>query len=268
MYIRKSNFFYKQKKLDKLIKLAKTEKYSSTQLVKIFQCNKKTIYRALKHNNLLLPNLGKFKRKYNLKDNFFNKLNPTSAYWLGFIAADGCISKRDSSLAIGLNSVDKCHLEKFLRALGCNGQIHKYDKTNSVKVSIYSKPITDCLTSYGITPNKSLTIERVDVPTHLASHFIRGIYDGDGSLTGTKRTHVQFMIAGNKPFLEYIQGILIKQCNLNCVKIYPLQSKVYKLQYTGIQIFRILDYLYKDSNSCIRLDRKFATYLYYKNKYY
>lgn len=75
------------------------------------------------------------------------------------------------------------------------------------------------------------------------------------------------MIAGNKPFLEQIQNILIKECNLNKVDIYPLQSKAYKLQYTGIQIFRILNFLYENSNPTIKLDRKYKKYLYFKEKF-
>lgn len=34
------------------------------------------------------------KRKYNLNENCFETLTPESAYWIGFIAADGCIKER------------------------------------------------------------------------------------------------------------------------------------------------------------------------------
>ena len=125
----------------------------------------------------------------------------------------------------------------------------------------------NCLLSYGVTPNKSLTIKRVNVPQQSMSHFIRGVYDGDGSISGNKRRNLQLAIAGNKPFLKQIQEILVKECDLNEVGIYPLKSRAYKLQYTGIQIFRILNFIYKNSNSTMRLNRKYEKFLYFKKKY-
>jgi hypothetical protein len=119
----------------------------------------------------------------------------------------------------------------------------------------------------GITPNKSLTISKVSIPYTLAAHFIRGVYDGDGSLSGKDASHIQLSIAGNKPFLEWLQNILIKECRLNKVKIYPLQCKAYKLQYTGPQIFRILDFMYAYSTPETRLDRKYHKYLAFKQKF-
>lgn len=82
-------------------------------------------------------------------------------------------------------------------------------------------------------------------------------------MSGNQPTNVQICIAGNKPFLEWIQTILIKRCKLNKIKIYPLEGKAYRLQYTGNQIFRILDYLYKHSSKDNRLDRKYKKYLEY-----
>ena len=270
MKIRKTNIFYNGHnltKLNKLLELAKTNKYSALKLAKIFNCNRKTILKALAYNNIYLKNLGLFERKYDLNDDFFKELDPTSAYWLGFIAADGNLSNKSNCLTIGLNRSDDNHINKFLEALDCKKKVRYIQSNNSALVEIHSKEVMDCLLSYGITPNKSLTIKNVKVPKHLMSHFIRGVYDGDGSITGYKRTHFQLMIAGNRPFLEQIQQVLVEECNLNKVSIYPLQSKAYRLQYTGIQNFRILDYMYHNSTPNTRLDRKYKKYLYYKKKF-
>ena len=101
------------------------------------------------------------------------------------------------------------------------------------------------------------------------SHFIRGVFDGDGSLSGNKITHIQFQIAGYKPLLRQIQGILVKKCHINKVKIYSLsgQNKASRVQYTGSQIFKILDFLYKNSTSQTRLERKYKKYLLFKKKF-
>jgi len=270
MRIRKDNVFYNgfsQHKIEKLLKLAKTLKYSAPKLAEIFNCSASTIIRTLAYNSIRLPNFGKFKRKYHLNDSFFKELNPVSAYWLGFIAADGTLNRRDNGLKIGLNKSDDVHLKKFINAIGFKGKIHYVKSNNSASVEVYSKDIIKTLLSYGITSNKSLTIREVKTPDHLMSHFIRGVYDGDGSISGYRRTHLQFMIAGNRPFMEQIQEILIKECNLNKTRIYPLKGKAHKVQYTGIQVLKILNFIYKDSNQGIRLDRKYGKFLDLKKKF-
>ena len=136
MKIKKNNVFYNgfsQNKINKLLELAKTKKYSAPQLASIFKCNKKTIFKALAYNDTHLPNLGKFKRKYSLNDNFFKELNPTSAYWLGFIAADGCLYSKTNCLRIGLNKSDDNHLKKFLKAINCDKKLGYTKKARKLR---------------------------------------------------------------------------------------------------------------------------------------
>lgn len=254
-----SKVFNTETKINGVIKLAKTNIYSAPRLAPIFNCDKKTIFRILKANEIILPNLGRFKKRIFSNDDFFINLNPISAYWAGFIAADGTLFDRDKSVTIALNKRDVGHLYKFIQAVKTNAKVGYIKSNNSVHVSIYSKLSFNSLIKLGITPNKSLTIAKVILPSFLMSHFIRGVFDGDGWISGKKVTHIQLGIAGNRPFLQRIQGELIKRCHVNKVEIYPLSgaSKAYKLQYTGSQIFKILDFLYKNSNKEIRLERKY-----------
>lgn len=264
-----SKVFSTKYKIKRLIKLANTNVYSAPHLAKIFNCNKKTIFRILKENKITLPNLGRFKKKIYVNDNFFTNLNSISAYWAGFIAADGILSNRDKNVSIALNKRDTKHLYKFIKAVKSNAQVGFIKNNNSVHVNIYSKLLFYSLIKLGITPNKSLTITHVSVPLSLMPHFIRGVFDGDGWINGRKITHVQFGIAGNRPFLQQIQDTLVKRCNINMVKLYPISvsGKAYKLQYTGTQIFKILDFLYKNSGNQTRLERKFQKMLELKKKF-
>lgn len=256
-----SKVFDSKYKIRRLIKLANTNAYSAPRLAKIFNCNKKTIFRILKENKITLPNLGRFKKKIYVNDNFFTKLNSVSAYWAGFIAADGVLSNRDKNLSIALNKGDIKHLYKFIKAVKSNAHVGCIKSNNSARVNLYSKPLFNSLIKLGITPNKSLSITNVSLPQSLMSHFIRGVFDGDGWINGKRITHVQFGIAGNRPFLHQIQNTLVKRCNVNRVKLYPLPGKAYKLQYTGSQIFKIFDFLYKNSSNRTRLERKYQKML-------
>lgn len=270
MYLRpRSKTFKRKRKLSKLVALANTGKYSAPKLAETFKCNKKTVLQVLRDNNIKLKNLGQFQKKIFCDDSFFDNLTPVSSYWLGFIAADGCLSLRNRSVTIALALRDKGHLQKFKRAIFANSTIFYALPTNSVRISVYSEKVFDRLVNLGVTPNKSLTISKVEVPQNLLSHFVRGVFDGDGSITGKRVTHLQFMIAGNKPFLKNLQENLIKNCDINEVQLYQLsgKGKAFKLQYTGSQVFRILDYLYRDSTPEVRLTRKFEKYLRLKNKF-
>lgn len=264
-----SKIFNNKHKINRLNKLAKTKKYSAPHLAEIFNCNKKTIFKVLQANNVFLPNLGRFKKRIYCNTRFFIKLSPVSAYWAGFIAADGILFNRDKSLTIALNKRDTRHLYKFIKAVKSNAQVGFVKSNHSVHVSICSPPLFSSLVKLGITPNKSLTITYVDLPSSLMSHFVRGVFEGDGWISGRKITHVQFGIAGNKPFLQQIQDVLVKKCHVNRVKLYPLfpRGRVFKLQYTGSQIFRILNFLYKKSSYQTRLDRKYQKMLEFKRKF-
>jgi len=253
-----SKVFNTEDKIKRVIKLARSNIYSAPRLATMFNCDKKTIFRILEANKITLSNLGRFKKRIFTNDNFFIKLNPVSAYWAGFIAADGTLYDREKSVTISLNKRDVGHLYKFIKAVKTNAKVGYIKSNNSVHVGLYSKPLFNSLVKLGITPNKSLTITNVSLPKSLMAHFIRGVFDGDGWVSGEKVTHIQFGIAGNKPFLQRIQDVLINSCGVNKVKLYHLSgdNKAYKIQYTGSQIFKILSFLYKDSNNQFRLTRK------------
>ncbi|MFH0889907.1 MAG: LAGLIDADG family homing endonuclease [Candidatus Aenigmatarchaeota archaeon] len=121
--------FADKKKLRSLIKLAKSNKFSAPQLALVFDCGRNTILGTLHNQGMKLQNMGRFKRKFCCNENCFLNLNPASAYWAGFIAADGSLSERDKSLSIGLMNSDKSHLRKFLESINSNSKIH-YTKSN------------------------------------------------------------------------------------------------------------------------------------------
>lgn len=269
-----AKIFKDKNKLNQLLELAETNKYSVPKLTKIFNCGKTTIFGLFSNRKVHVLNLGRFKKKYKYDEDFFIRLNAISAYWTGFIAADGCLwskNGKDKSLHIGLRQSDIKHLKKFKRAIKTDAKIHYVESNNSVIISIRSEKIFDSLTKLGIEQNKSLRIRKVKISSHLMSHFIRGVCDGDGYFGGNKITHVQFTVVGYKPFLEQIQEILIERCGVKKVKIYPasygIETKASKLQYTGSQIFKILDFLYKNSTEETQLDRKYKKYLALKDQF-
>lgn len=74
-------------------------------------------------------------------------------------------------------------------------KITKHGK-NCWILTLYSSEMADWFISHGCLPNKSLTVQLPDVPLEYFPDFIRGLFDGDGSLSfntklrkGTKYIH-------------------------------------------------------------------------------
>lgn len=181
-------------KLKRLLRLAKTNNYSVPELTKFFHCGKTTIFGVFENYGVHILNLGKFKKKYKCDNGFFAELTSISAYWAGFIAADGCLWSRngkEKSLSIGLKRSDFRHLIKFKKAIDSNSKIRCIESNKSVYISLKSvSRIFDSLIELGIGQNKSLRINKVKIPFRLMPHFIRGVCDGDGYFGGNKITHV------------------------------------------------------------------------------
>ena len=195
---------------------------------------------------------------------FSNIDSKEKAYWLGFLYADGCVHSNSNEISITLK--DRDHLEKFRKAIKSNNKIgESIDKRFSSLPKIYhfsikDKQLKSDLIKWGCVPNKSLTLTKIpNIPRDFVSHFIRGYFDGDGSLhwlNGTKNFRISFV--GTAPFLKDIQKELGLSLSLGQHK--GNQSKYFQVAGRK-QVPMILDYIYKDSDENIRLTRKYKNYL-------
>lgn len=101
--------------------------------------------------------------------------------------ADGYIVKyKNGQHTIGLCALDKEVIEKFLKSINCNMPIHERVRPNG-KIAYYvvltSKTMFHDLESHGCIENKSLVLKfPLTIPDNLINHFIRGLFDGDGSV--------------------------------------------------------------------------------------
>lgn len=241
------------------------ENQSIKQLSTDFGCSSQAIRAVLRKQDIPLKgNTNGYPRN----SLYFYDINSADkAYWLGFLYADGCVSEKSNEISCSQKS--KEHLIKLQQAIGAiNHKIVTVKDNRFSEECIYycfaikDKQLHQDLIKWGCIPNKSLILSKIpNIPREYVSHFLRGYFDGDGSLHYLKNTNnyrISFT-CGSKEFLEDIRHELQKD-NLSIRK--DLKHNVYQLQISGRkQVKKILDYLYKDSNQNIRLDRKYKLYL-------
>ena len=100
---------------------------------------------------------------------------------------------------------------------------------------------------------------------NFTSDFIRGYFDGNGSIAHTnteKNNSYAFKLVSTKEFLDFVNNYIKENLGFSASKYYKRKDhqKVMSLEFGGnIKTQKILDLLYKNAN--IYLDRKYKRYL-------
>jgi intein-encoded DNA endonuclease-like protein len=193
-------------------------------------------------------------RAYEIDENFFNKISSEGkAYLLGLIFADGNISKNGNRINISSN--DKNLIEICRKLLKTNAPIHR--SQNNFSLFLGNPKIYESLRRNGVLPRKSWKEYSIPkIPENLRWHFLRGVFDGDGSFYIDDRGKWKYLCAslccGSGKFLQEIKEWLEKQ-NIKTQNI-RFDRKTdnkgcWQLRITSREaIKKFTNYLYKNSN--------------------
>lgn len=132
-----------------------------------------------------------------IKHDFFKTINHDSAYILGFIYADGTInkSKEHCYVCIQLKRTDEEILQYIRDKIQPTSKIYHYERIDKKTEKSYyishlsfaSKILAQDLESLGCVPNKTYKEIRLpEIPKEFYPDFIRGVFDGDGSVSISK----------------------------------------------------------------------------------
>lgn len=209
----------------------------------------------------------------NINNNFFEEINTElKAYLLGFFAADGTINKNDNGMAIHIQSRDREVLDYYADAFNVPKQYYFYPAKKEthqpkIKLVIHSAINKRNLLALGFPPNK--TYEMFSLPTdimdeNLIRHFVRGYFDGDGSiiLPSKKSRVTKFKItSSNLAFLQYCKKVF-EDFGCYNIKIEFPKNDFAKTLYIQNKpsIKLVYNYLYLNSN--FYLKRKFDKMFY------
>jgi hypothetical protein len=239
------------------------------------------ISRILKDNNIKIRGHN-IKEKKKVNDSFFKNINEISSYWLGFLFADGNISTYSDSFSLAISINDLSHLEKFKKDISSEYEIKTYKRKNQsnhsdlVKITISNKKLVDDLITLGCIRNKTFLLNAPKIDKKYYPDFIRGYFDGDGSITCNNRSYktkkgiklcktksCQVKFVGTFELLNFIlQCLPITNKNL---KLYnPKKSKDknhYQLNIGGSKNIKLIkDYFYYSPN-IVFLKRKFDKFI-------
>lgn len=263
-----TNGGYSPGQIDNILSLYISGK-SIDYICKKFKHDSYSVKKLLESRNIQLRGI----RKNLFNEDFFKDIeSEKQAYWLGFIMADGSVCQTSRSctrvnrLHINISQKDRCLLEKFILDIDAVNVIiddyipkGTYSTNPMCRMYLNSVSMCDDLAIHGISSRKTGKEQIPNtVPDHLIRHFIRGFFDGDGSVSRSSSCTINFSITSNEMMNLQIQEILIRECNLRKTKLteYPHKNNcVCDLRYGGrIQVARIYHYLYDDAT--IYLDRK------------
>lgn len=197
----------------------------------------------------------------------FDDYSEQSCYWAGFLAADGNVDSKNR-IRLMLKYDDLSHLEKFKNFLQSTHTIStNTEKYNRCSFEFTNKEMCEVLNfNFGIIPNKTDKLEfPIYIPTKYLVHYIRGYFDGDGSICEsfsnknsiTASIYTTFA-SGSKKFSNSLYEYLKYTLNLNGHLQEFEGSTKWQIKYNTNDAKILLEFLY---DTCtVYLDRKFALY--------
>lgn len=255
---RGTEFWEKEK--DRVVDMYINQHMRTGEIAKLYGCWPTTVADHLKEWGYEL-NKERHNAIYNVNSHFFSSIDTEEkAYFLGLILADGHLSKGG---VLMLTMKDRDIIERYKKALESEAPV-RVDRYGNFFLNIRSKQIAEDLRKIGIHNRKSYEIDLRNilssVPDNLVHHFVRGMFDGDGSIRIYKYDYVKnpqyhFGYTGLLEVVDFVKHYL------------GIETKTVKeseLTYTCVSscketIKRIFNCLYKDAT--VYIDRKYKTFL-------
>ena len=232
------------------------------QICDSFGVRNAEVYRVLRRLGIKSRTSWALRARIPLDESAFDDVTEDSAYWMGFLMADGSVQRKDR-VKLCLAIADIGHIEKFKIFLKAGHEIkrfhYKHPKSRpGAGLTIHSQKIVARLAEFGVVPNKTFTAKVINL--EMNRHFWRGVIDGDGSLIVHKaskknrKSYPGISLCGAKPlvsqFLEFA-GLIAPEIRVNIRR----KENIWKVSFIGRPAIKIIRELYLDST--IYLSRKY-----------
>lgn len=210
-----------------------------------------------------------------INETFFSSWSPEMAYVLGLLMTDGFLNKpKNNSYRIYLCLNDKELLDKVAKAMSSEHNIaaSKHQKGLYIYTFAREKMAQD-LIRLGMKLNKSLNLEFPDVPKEYLRDFIRGVFDGDGSVYYSKKSENSPLqckfYSGSESFITGLKGAL-ESLGMPEKRLYSEKGKrqnpYYYIRYCHKDCLKLFKIMYEGLESDLYLKRKYDRFVAVINK--
>lgn len=254
------------------------DKIPLVEICEKHKINYRTLYYGLKRRGIPITLYKVDKRRYDVEDTYFDVIDTESkAYILGLLASDGYVISEKDTVFLKLSTQDE-ETVKFVRdsispkkplyyeRAGTPRILGKVSRSaGACKVEIRSSKLVKSLEVLGITDRKTGNEIYPTIPDNMHQHFIRGFFDGDGSVSYTVgkplKTLNLYICCTNHAFLVEVQK---KVGGAIYTEVRGKYKTMYRLMFTNKKsAFGFMQFMYK--NSTVRMSRKFEKCALYAN---
>lgn len=241
---------------------------SLTKLGDKYGIKRQIIAKELKNRGYEVIN---YQNRLRVQEDIFDNIDTEEkAYWLGFLYADGNISRDQHKIEMNLSIKDVDHMIKFKEFLKLENEIRirkNYGRGDlQCRLSFRNSRIWNNLNDKGCVPCKSLILTFPDISIfsnkNLVYDFIRGYVDGDGCLYICKTRNTidtEVSLVGTENFLNGVKQFLGINGSIRNKSTRNYTNRAYQLRYSTANARKVARLLYE--NSTIYLDRKYNKFL-------
>ena len=188
----------------------------------------------------------------------FSSITEASAYWAGFLMADGsvCVRQYSSYVSLSLSEKDGLHIEKFRDFLQSGHAIKTiagkgFANSHPIqRFTVASRRLVEDLGRFGVIPNKTHTATASVLEND--RHFWRGVVDGDGGLFYSTGKPI-LVLVGAKPLMTQFCAFVRSVVPSSKPSVRPMHA-IWNVKVSAKSAVLLADALY--DGCTIALDRK------------
>lgn len=181
-----------------------------------------------------------------------------SAYWFGFLFADGYLDQKRNQIKLHLSETDLFHLYKFRsfldseHTISCCGKGGFEGSKLGYQLQITSSRIANQFKKYGWIGKADVRYPRSKVVYNTS--FWRGVFDGDGCINYHKgKQKWRIILVGHRCLLDKFCSFVAKE--IGYYTIPKPEKNIFRVEISGESAIKLIRRLYPD-NGEIALTRK------------
>lgn len=239
----------KFEEIDKEAYLLYLEGHSLSEISKTLNIGRDSLSKRLYYRHNIT-----FENNRQINVDYFKTINHESAYWLGYIQGDGCVSNE----IFEITSKDKKHIELLKKCLSSEHKISEKNVNGETywRFSVARADFVQTLIEIGISPRKSYVDTKFKiVDDEYIYSYLLGFFDADGSVIykTSKNIMIGFTVSRhNKQFKDEMLDFLINTGM--SPRIYELENRPFEIRLNVEDSKKLVNLMYE--NSKIYLDRK------------